>query len=49
LAIAEAFGAAVRQHFRLSFHIPEAQLAEMARAMLARGDRSLAPATLETH
>ena len=51
LAIAAAFGAAVRtvrEHFHLSFHVPEAPLGEMARAMVARGDRTLAPATLET-
>lgn len=51
LAIAHAFGATVRtvrEHFHLSFHIPEAPLGEMARAMVAKGDRTLAPATLET-
>ena len=51
LAIAAAFGATVRtvrEHFHLSFHIPEAPLGEMARAMAAKGDRTLAPATLET-
>ncbi|MBL6078457.1 NAD/NADP octopine/nopaline dehydrogenase family protein [Belnapia sp. T18] len=51
LAIAAALGAAVRtvrQHFHLSFHIEEAPLGEMARAMVGRGDRTMAPATLET-
>jgi opine dehydrogenase len=51
LAIAGAFGATVRtvrQHFHLSFHIEEAPLGAMARAMVARGDRTMAPATLET-
>ena len=51
LAVAAAFGAAVRtvrQHFHLSFHVEEAPLGAMARAMVARGDRTMAPATLET-
>ncbi|MBK1657009.1 NAD/NADP-dependent octopine/nopaline dehydrogenase family protein [Paracraurococcus ruber] len=51
LAIAGALGLGVRtlrQHFALSFHVPEAPLGEMARAMAARGDNPQAPATLDT-
>ena len=51
LAIADAFGARVRtlrQHFHLSFHVPEAPLGEMARALATRGSDVVAPATLET-
>jgi opine dehydrogenase len=51
LAIAAAFGVTVRslrEHFHLSFHVPPAPLGEMARAMVARGDKTVAPATLDT-
>jgi opine dehydrogenase len=51
LAIAAAFNLkvrTVREHFHLSFHVPQAPLGEMARAMAARGDATQAPATLDT-
>jgi opine dehydrogenase len=51
LAIAAALGLTVRtvrEHFQLSFHVPQAPLGEMARTMSARGDTTQAPATLDT-
>lgn len=51
LAIAEAFGVAVRtlrQHFHLSFHVPEAPLGEMARVLAATGSDPAAPTSLDT-
>lgn len=51
LAIAAALDLPVRtlrQHFHLSFHVAEAPLGEMARALAARGDNPQAPATLDT-
>jgi opine dehydrogenase len=51
LAVADAFGVAVRtlrQHFHLSFHTPEAPLAEMARALAARGNDPAAPTNPQT-
>ncbi len=48
LALAAAFGTEVRtlrQHFHLSFHTPEAPLAEMARALAAAGNNPTGPAT----
>jgi opine dehydrogenase len=51
LAIAAAFEVDVRtlrQHFHLSFNTPEAPLGEMARALAARGDDTVAPASLDT-
>ncbi len=51
LAIATGFGVPVRtlrQHFHLSFHVPEAPLGEMARALAERGNDPAAPATTET-
>jgi opine dehydrogenase len=51
LAIAAAFDLPVRtlrEHFHLSFHVPPGPIGEMARAMAARGDSTLAPATLDT-
>ena len=46
LAAAAAFGLRVRtlrQHFHLSFHVPEAPLDEMASALVARGNDPAAP------
>ena len=51
LAIAAAFDLSVRtlrEHFHLSFHVPEGPIGEMARALAARGDNTVAPATLDT-
>jgi opine dehydrogenase len=51
LAIAAAFDVSVRtlrEHFHLSFHVPPGPIGEMARAMAARGDSTVAPATLDT-
>jgi opine dehydrogenase len=51
VAIAAAFEVEVRtlrQHFHLSFNTPEAPLGEMARALAARGDDTVAPASLDT-
>jgi opine dehydrogenase len=51
LAIAAALDLEVRtlrQHFHLSFHVAEAPLGEMARALAARGDNPQAPATLDS-
>jgi opine dehydrogenase len=51
LAIAAAFDLSVRtvrEHFHLSFHVPSGPIGEMARAMAARGDSTVAPATLDT-
>jgi opine dehydrogenase len=51
MAIATALDLQVRtlrEHFHLSFHVPEAPLGEMARALAARGDNPQAPATLDT-
>jgi opine dehydrogenase len=51
LAIAQAFGVTVRtlrQHFHLSFHVPEAPLGEMARALKAIGNDPAAPTTTAT-
>ncbi len=51
LAIAEAFGLqvrTVREHFHLSFGVEPGPIGAMARAMAARGDKTQAPATLDT-
>ncbi len=51
LAIAAAVGVRVRtlrEHFHLSFHVPAGPIGEMARAMAARGDNTVAPASLDT-
>jgi opine dehydrogenase len=51
LAIAAAFDLSVRtlrEHFHLSFHVPPGPIGEMARAMAAQGDATLAPASLDT-
>jgi opine dehydrogenase len=51
LAVAAAFALEVRtlrQHFHLSFNTPEGPLGEMARALAARGDDTIAPASLDT-
>jgi opine dehydrogenase len=51
LAIAKAFDVEVRtlrQHFHLSFHTPKAPLADMARALAARGNDPVAPTSPET-
>jgi opine dehydrogenase len=51
LAIAAAFDVGVRslrEHFHLSFHVPPAPVGDMARAMVARGDATIAPASLDT-
>lgn len=51
LAIADAFGLSVRsvrEHFHLSFGVESAPIGTMARALAARGDKTTAPATLDT-
>ena len=51
LAIASMFAVPVRtlrQHFHLSFHVPEAPLGEMARALAERGNDPSAPTTTDT-
>jgi opine dehydrogenase len=51
LTIAAAFGLRVRSvhdHFHLSFQVPRGSLADMARAVDARGDAPLGPKTLAT-
>jgi opine dehydrogenase len=51
LAIAAAFDVSVRtlrEHFHLSFHVPSGPIGQMARAMAAHGDSTVAPATLDT-
>jgi opine dehydrogenase len=51
LAIAAKFDVkvrSVREHFHLSFHVPQGPIGDMARAMAARGDTTAAPASLDT-
>ena len=51
LAIAEAVGVQVRtlrQHFRLSFHVPEGPLGEMAHDLAAAGNDPAAPNSTDT-
>lgn len=51
LAIADAFGVSVRtlrQHFHLSFHVPEAPLDIMARQLAERGSDPVAPSSTQT-
>lgn len=51
LAIAEAFGLSVRtvrQHFSLSFHVPEGSVHEMNQQMHAQGNGGTGPATFDS-
>ncbi len=51
LAIAAAVGYKVRtlqEHFHLSFHVPPGPVAEMARAIAARGGGGYGPTTIDT-
>jgi opine dehydrogenase len=51
LAIAAKLGVevrTVRQHYHLSFHVPEGPIGEMGRALFERGDNIAGPTSLDT-